>query len=429
MSDSIFIRNFDTEVNKIKEIIKFPSNVANYLENLKIIHNSIENMINQYQYTGLKSIKNELLELGISMSQIYKTTIKTDLSNHVSKFSYTLPDFKEPNLEFEMFSVDIYDILYDYVDESADINSYEGKKIINATNYSCILEDIFKMENEFEESDIEKRINPKLYMNEGKTIISIAFPYLWNNDYVENGFSKYTKGYDYHKVVKMHLDKICNMIIEAGGKAISLVDSNALPERYIAYLAGVGFIGKNNMIITKTHGSYVFLGEIITDLNLYDDDVRKFDEISKFKECGECTICYKECPTKAINEYKKNPNICTSYITQKKELTDIEIKLLKDKIFGCDVCQNKCPYNENISFSKIKEFKPLEFMENGKYEVYAEINNKAFKEKILPTSCGWRGKNIIKRNAIIRLHNRGVNIEKYKGDSPYLNKYIEILNK
>lgn len=64
------------------------------------------------------------------------------------------------------------------------------------------------LENEFEESDIEKRINPKLYMNEGKTIISIAFPYLWNNDYVENGFSKYTKGYDYHKVVKMHLDKI-----------------------------------------------------------------------------------------------------------------------------------------------------------------------------------------------------------------------------
>lgn len=102
---------------------------------------------------------------------------------------------------------------------------------------------------------------------------------------------------------------------------------------------------------------------------------------------------------------------------------------MKDKIFGCDVCQNKCPYNENISFSKIKEFKPLEFMENGKYEVYAEINNKAFKEKVLPTSCGWRGKNIIKRNAIIRLHNRGINIEKYKGDSPYLNKYIEILNK
>lgn len=59
---------------------------------------------------------------------------------------------------------------------------------------------------------------------------------------------------------------------------------------------------------------------------------------------------------------KRILNICTSYITQKKELTDIEIKLLKDKIFGCDVCQNKCPYNENISFSKIKEFKPLEFM-------------------------------------------------------------------
>lgn len=151
MSDSIFIRNFDTEVNKIKEIIKSPSNVANYLENLKIIHNSIENMINQYQYTGLKSIKNELLELGISMSQIYKTTIKTDLSNHVSKFSYTLPNFKEPNLEIEMFSDDIYDILYDYVDESADINSYEGKKIIKK---------FYKTQNEIliELSDLRKQI-------------------------------------------------------------------------------------------------------------------------------------------------------------------------------------------------------------------------------------------------------------------------------
>lgn len=285
------------------------------------------------------------------------------------------------------------------------------------------------LENEFEEKDIEKRINPKLYMNEGKTIISIAFPYLWNINYIENGFSKYTKGYDYHKIVKMHLDKICDMIIESGGNAISLVDSNALPERYIAYLSGVGFIGKNNMIITKEYGSYVFLGEIITNFNLYDNDVRKFEDINKFKECGECNICYNECPTKAINKYKNNCNICSSYITQKKELTDTEIKLLKDKIFGCDICQNKCPYNENVNFSKIEEFKPLDFMENNNFEIYAEINNKGFKENILPTSCGWRGKNIIKRNAIIKLYNNGIDIEKYKGDSPYLNNYIERLNK
>ena len=229
--------------------------------------------------------------------------------------------------------------------------------------------------------------------------------------------------------VKKYLDEICRLISENGGKAISFVDSNTLPERYIAYLAGIGFIGKNNMIITKDYGSYVFLGEIITDLTLFDKDKRVFNEIEKFKECGQCDICYKECPTKSINEIKKNPNICSSYITQKKDLSDIEIKLLKGKIFGCDMCQNKCPYNEDVKFSNIGEFKPLDFMEESNCEIYAGINNKAFKENILITSCGWRGKNIIKRNAIIRLHNEGRDIKKYKGDSPYLNDYIERLNK
>ena len=125
-----------------------------------------------------------------------------------------------------------------------------------------------KLENEFEEVDIEKRVNPQWYMKEGKTIISIAFPYLWPENNIENGFSKYTKGLDYHKVVKSYLDKICEFIKCKGGSAIPFVDSNTLPERYIAYLAGVGFIGRNNMIITKKYGSYVFLGEIITDLEL-----------------------------------------------------------------------------------------------------------------------------------------------------------------
>lgn len=283
------------------------------------------------------------------------------------------------------------------------------------------------LENEFEEVDIEKRINPILYMERGKTIISIAFPYLWIENNLENGFSKYTKGLDYHRVVKKYLDKICDFIKSKGGEAISFVDSNTLPERYIAYLANVGFIGRNNMIITKKYGSYVFLGEIITDIELSSDEVRSFENIKEYKECGECNICYKECPTKSINTNKINPNICSSYITQKKELTDIDIKLLKDKIFGCDMCQNICPYNNDIQFSKIEEFKPLEFMCNLKSDTYADMNNKFFKDNISRTSCGWRGKNVIKRNAIIKLYNEGENIGKYKGDSPYINEYIERL--
>lgn len=284
------------------------------------------------------------------------------------------------------------------------------------------------LENEFEEKDIEKRINPNIYMEEGKTIISIAFPYLWDKNRSNNGFSKYTKGNDYHRVVKCYLDKICTYIIEElGGNAINLVDSNSLPERYIAYLSGIGFIGKNNMIITEKYGSYVFLGEIITNLEIDCEDNGRLEDIVKHEQCGKCNNCLKECPTKSLNVNKINPNICSSYITQKKEITDTEIKLLKGKVFGCDDCQIKCPYNEKAIIGNIDEFKPLEFMSENDLKVYAGINNKFFKEKISRTSCGWRGKNVIKRNAIIKLHDLGEDISGFAGDSPYINDYVNRL--
>ena len=91
------------------------------------------------------------------------------------------------------------------------------------------------LENEFEEHNVDKRINPFLYMAEGKTIISIAFPYIYNLDFMQGThFSKYTLGRDYHVVTTEYMDKICKFIEGMGGKAMRFVDSNALPERYIA---------------------------------------------------------------------------------------------------------------------------------------------------------------------------------------------------
>lgn len=284
------------------------------------------------------------------------------------------------------------------------------------------------LENEFEEKDIEKRINPNIYMENGKTIISIAFPYLHNTEYDENGFSVYTRGHDYHKVVKAYLKKICEYINSLGYEAIALVDSNSLPERYIAYLAGVGFVGKNNMIITKKYGSFVFLGEIITDLEIECEDLGDFKNIDKFENCGSCEVCYGACPTKAINKSRKNCNICVSYLTQKKELEDKHINLLNGRVFGCDSCQDTCPYNHNVVYSNIEEFKPFLFMNENNTEILANISNKDFKETFLKTSCGWRGKNVLKRNAIIKLAKKdGINIKVLKSDSDYLNNYINRL--
>lgn len=284
------------------------------------------------------------------------------------------------------------------------------------------------LQNEFEEKDIERRINPNIYMEEGKTIISIAFPYLGSDDDNNNGFSIYTKRYDYHRVVKKYLQMICEYINSLGYKAECFVDSNSLPERYIAYLAGVGFIGRNNMIITEKYGSYVFLGEIITNLEIDTYDKRSFNEIADYKECGECDRCYKECPTKAINKNRKNSNICLSYITQKKDITDKEMKLLKGNVFGCDFCQLQCPYNEDVELDVIEDFKTLDYM-NDESLIYAKMDNKYFKERINKTSCGWRGKNVIRRNAIIRKAKENYNIEEFRGDSSYINDYIDRLIK
>lgn len=289
-----------------------------------------------------------------------------------------------------------------------------------------------KLQNEFEEQNIEKRINPMTYMEDGKTILSIAFPYYYEEncnreESKENGFSIYTRRYDYHRVVHNYLEQICAYIEKLGGKAIHLVDSNTLPERYIAYLAGIGFIGRNNMIITKKYGSYVFLGEIITDLELDCQDKHHFQQIRDYTECGDCRICYGECPSKSIHPDKISPNICLSYITQKKDISDKEMSLLKGNVFGCDFCQLKCPYNVMAEQSSIKEFAELSYM-NGDMTVFAGMDNKFFKEKISMTSCGWRGKNVIKRNALIQLAGKGEDISKFKGDSPYINEYIDRLN-
>ncbi len=250
-------------------------------------------------------------------------------------------------------------------------------------------------ENEFEEKDIEKRINPFLNMEEGKTIISIAFRYLYYREIQEGAyFSKYTQGSDYHRTVMKYLNEICSFIEGLGGKAAAFVDSNALPERYIAMLGGLGFVGKNNMLITEKYGSFVFLGEIITDLQLEPDRASE-------SRCGGCQLCIRKCPTKSISAGSNNPNICLSYITQKKEIEEMWLSKLNGRLFGCDSCQDVCPYNKSAEFSRIEEFAPKDYMKKVNLEEIINLDNKTFKDRYKITSCGWRGKNVLKRNARI----------------------------
>ena len=115
-----------------------------------------------------------------------------------------------------------------------------------------------------------------------------------------------------------------------------------------------------------------------------------------------------------------------SYITQKKDISDKEIKLLKGNVFGCDFCQLECPYNIKAETDVLEEFKSLDYMNEDVY-TYANMNNKYFKENISRASCGWRGKNVIRRNAIINLKYYDRDIIEFKGDSDYINDYIDRL--
>ncbi|EYE89059.1 (Fe-S)-binding protein [Fervidicella metallireducens AeB] len=256
----------------------------------------------------------------------------------------------------------------------------------------------------FEESDYVKRINVKGLMKEAKTIISIAVPYKTIDiDKSKPYFSKSSLGIDYHKVVINKLSQISDFIKEKyNGSCLYFCDIGPLADREIAKKCGVGFYGKNTCIITEKFGSYVFLGEIITDIYIDRDKEKDLN-------CNNCDLCIKACPVQAIEmPYRLNAKKCLSYISQKKERLSLhEIDHLGTRIYGCDTCQDVCPYNRNAEKSNIEEFMPEKWNYDVDINYILSLSNKEFKNSIGLTSAGWRGKKIIMRNAIIAAGNSG----------------------
>src|SRR5690554_1162028 len=240
----------------------------------------------------------------------------------------------------------------------------------------------------FEENDLLKKIDLTHEMKNGKTIISVAFPYYYDAYIHKEGyFSLYTLGRDYHIVVKDHLEKVADLLRGKGYEAKVFADNNALPERYIAHVAGTGEIGKNHMVITREYGSYVFLGEIMTDLEMETSE-RDWREIPEHAICGACIRCIKACPTQILGSELYNTRRCMSYITQNKEITDEEMLLFRGRLFGCDTCQRACPFNKEIRTSPFEEFRPREYMKYPDLEALLALTNQKFL-KYKETSSGW----------------------------------------
>lgn len=202
----------------------------------------------------------------------------------------------------------------------------------------------------------DKRSNPQLLVEGAKSIISVALNYYPpKTQPIENPqFAYYAYGKDYHKVVKDKLELLYKYIQSIHPETVGryFCDTAPVMERYWATKAGIGFIGKNSLLIIPKKGSFFFLGEIILNIDLnYDKPI----EIS----CGSCTRCIDACPTKAIESaYILNSNNCISYqtIENRGEIKKSILSKLNNNVYGCDICQKVCPWNKYAIPCTTEEF-------------------------------------------------------------------------
>ncbi len=232
------------------------------------------------------------------------------------------------------------------------------------------------MENHF-----DKRLDPRLLVDDSKSVISLSlnyFPDQGQTDPNAPKISKYAYGADYHEVIKDKLFQLLNFIKEEIGEVAgrAFVDSAPVLDRAWAKRAGLGWIGKNSNLINKKSGSFFFLAELIIDLEL------EYDQPFQTDHCGTCTKCIDACPTEAIlSPFVIDANKCISYLTiELREEIDQSFKNKMDNwMFGCDVCQDVCPWNRFSTPHSEPKFEANKQLLLMKKEEWVDITEDVFK--------------------------------------------------
>ncbi len=260
----------------------------------------------------------------------------------------------------------------------------------------------------FEEENIELRTEPTLLLEEAASIIAIAVAYPSRMENAPTGkkgarrgiFCRASWGTDYHTVLREKLKEIEGFLVERvpGIKFRSMVDTGELVDRAVAERAGIGWSGKNCSIITPEFGSYVYLGEMITNIPFAPDEAIE-------DQCGECTLCIDVCPTGAIVQGGQlDSNRCVAFQTQTKGFLPDEFReKIGNRIYGCDTCQTVCPKNKGKKNWLYAAFEPEPELAKPLLAPLLSMTNKEFKSQFGHMSGSWRGKKPIQRNAIIAL--------------------------
>jgi epoxyqueuosine reductase len=234
---------------------------------------------------------------------------------------------------------------------------------------------------QYMENHFEKRMNPVLLVDGAVSVISLLYNY-YGAEQQPSGAPKvsmYAWGNDYHKVIKDKLFILLEKLQEKTGKINARVFTDSAPvmERAWAAKSGLGWIGKHTLLINKQKGSYFFIAEIICDKEFeYDVAIENF--------CGTCTKCIDACPTQAIEPFSVDASKCISYATielNEQNIPNEFSKKMQTNIFGCDICQQVCPWNRFAQPHNEILFKMLEPIKTWGLKEWRELNEETFKKE------------------------------------------------
>ena len=248
----------------------------------------------------------------------------------------------------------------------------------------------------FAPQDIKKRVSPEALLPGCRSAVVILFPYSAGQREGGN-ISLYARARDYHRIIHRYLASLMETFhqLDPSASFYPLADTSPLVDRWLAYEAGLGFFGKNHLLIHPKYGSWLTIGAILTPWQLPKAKPME-------SRCGECRQCIDACIGGALSDRGFNPWRCKSFITQKKEdLTEEEVRILRRSplIFGCDVCQSCCPFNKNAALSPLPAMYTDRITHISKDDL--SLSNRQFEKKYKDYAFAWRGKKVLLRNFML----------------------------
>ena len=251
--------------------------------------------------------------------------------------------------------------------------------------------------------DVEKRVSPRAIFPEARSVVVVALNYYTPQQHEDNPatgkVSRYAWGDDYHDVVGEKLRALLSWIKQqephAAGKVC--VDIQPVMDKAWAERAGLGWLGKHSNVITPEYGSWVFIGELLLNLELDYDDERVEDH------CGTCTMCIDACPTAAITEpYVVDSNKCISHATIELRAPELPPEIQKNLdgwMYGCDICQDVCPWNRFETITDEPRFEPREGNVNAELRDIVELTHDAYVERFRGSAMKRAKLSGLQRNA------------------------------